>query len=73
MKHQTHQKKHVLEISKTREDPLLELNVQKLVSMLARAITMAVAIAIQLTTPWGTPTGLTGDQHARALRVITHN
>ena len=43
-------KKHVLEISKTREDPLLELNVHKLVSMLARAITMAIAIAILMTT-----------------------
>ena len=43
-------KKHVLEISKTREDPLLELNVHKLVFMLARAITMAIAIAILMTT-----------------------
>ena len=50
MKHQTHQKKHVLEISKTKEDPLLELNVHKLVFMLARAITMAIAIAILMTT-----------------------
>ena len=49
MKHQrSMKKKHVLEISKTREDPLLELNVHELVFMLARATTMVVAIAIQM-------------------------
>ena len=73
MKHQTHQKKHVLEISKTRKIlvfPLLELNVHELVFMLARAITMAIATAIQLTTRtmW-----LTGEQHARALEVMIHD